>query len=103
MLLGTIVILFSISCNRQKGIDQAKIEIQKYFTVKYGSLFNIDSIEKDYNPDMFHEQWGFKVWIVDTSGMKIGPVFMQENEVQGWITFKGSDILEEYQKARQKY
>jgi hypothetical protein len=95
-------ILFTFSCSSYMKKDEAKVEIQQYLDNHYNKLFKIDKIDKDYNPDMFHEQWGFKVWLTDENKTSFGPVFFEKNEYQhGWITYKGSDINKEYQKAIQ--
>jgi hypothetical protein len=92
--------ILHLSCKKKMKIDEARVEIERYLDKEFRNSFNIDSIAKDYNPDMFHEQWGYKVWLIDTSKIVFGPVFIEDNEVQGWIVYKGSDIAKEYQKAK---
>ncbi len=93
--------LFFISCGNKMGIDQGRIEIQAYLNEKYNYLFIIEKIEKGYNPDLFKEQWGFKVWLSDTSQIKFGPISFEKSEYQnGWITYGGYDLDMEYQKAK---
>ena len=99
-----VLIFLLLSCGRNMGIDQGRKEIQEYLYLKYKKLFKIEKIEKiekGYNPDLFHEQLGFKIWLSDTMQIKFGPIFFEKNEVQhGWITYGGSNIVKEYKEAQ---
>lgn len=91
-----------ISCS-EMPVSQARNEIQEYLMREHKSRFRVDSIEKNYSKDLFHQQTGFKVWLNDNAGVQFGPVFFQKNKhAGGWITYMGSDIEELYQVELQK-
>src|SRR5262245_29349515 len=75
-----------------------KPKIQNFIDTKYGKKFKVIQVTKDYNPDLFHEPWGYSIILEDTSGIRFGNVLVEDNKVQGWITFGGTDIEAEYQK-----
>ncbi len=90
------------SCSRV-SISQAKTEIQEYLSQEHQGRFKVDSIEKNYSKDLFHQQTGFKVWLNDNSGVQFGPVYFEKNKHLGrWITYMGSDIEELYRVELQK-
>lgn len=87
------------SCD-STSIPEAKTQIQRYLDVNYSNEFVIDSIVKNYSKDLFHQQTGFKVWLVDSEHIRFGPIFFQRNTLRKWITYMGSDIEKEYQTAQ---
>ena len=48
--------ILHLSCKKKMKIDQARVEIERYLDKEFGNSFNINSIAKDYNPDMFHDR-----------------------------------------------
>jgi len=102
-VLYSLILFVLVACSSVETppIDQASQEIQEYLDSNFSRKFKISKIDKDYNPDMFHEQWGFKVWLIDTKGVKFGPVFFEKNKHQhAWLTYGGSDIEKEYHEAQ---
>lgn len=81
--------------------EEVKPMIQHFLDVEYGSRFRIVEVRKDHNPDLFKEPWGYALVLEDVHGVKFGNVRVQDNEVQGWITFGGTDVEAEYRKALQ--
>lgn len=99
VLLG-LSIIFPF-CKKKIALPEARHEIQSYLNEYYNNSFKITKVEPDYNPDLFHEQWGYKAWLVDSAGITFGPVFFEYNKYQkGWITYGGSNIRKQYEEAK---
>ncbi len=80
--------------------DDVEPEIQRFIDEEYGNRFRIVNVTKDHNPDLFKEPWGYSLTLEDIHGVEFGNVYVQDNEVQGWITFGGTDVEAEYRKAQ---
>ena len=101
-IFTVIILLLGIAlCNLYyiPSPEKVKPKIQKFINQEYCNQFKVLDVEKSYNPDLFKEPVGYSVLLEDKNGIKFGKIYIQDNEVQGWITFKGSDIAAEYNKA----
>jgi hypothetical protein len=80
--------------------DKAKPLIQSFLDKDYDSRFQIITIEKNYSQDIFQQPIGYKLTLSDTNKIEFGKVYIQFNKFQkGWITYGGTDIEKEYEKA----
>ena len=79
--------------------EKAKPQIQAFLDKNYNNKFKIIKIEKDYSPDLFHQPWGYKLTLSDTSNIEFGNILIEFNKYQNnWITYGGTDIEKEYLK-----
>ncbi|MBS0645996.1 MAG: hypothetical protein JSR97_05345 [Verrucomicrobia bacterium] len=98
----SIAMLF-ISCEHKMNLETGTSEIKAFLKNQYGNIFQVDSICKDFSQDLFKQQMGFKVWLKDSQSIRFGPIFFEKNKYQGgWITYGGTDIINEYEKAKSK-
>ena len=102
MVFGLLSCILSCDNSDNMPIPRARIEMQEYLDSSYQRKFRINKIEKNYSKDFIHEQTGFKVWLEDSFAIKFGPIYIEKNEVQGWTTYMGSNIEDEYKNAKQK-
>lgn len=80
--------------------ENVQPQIQTFINNEYGSRFRVATVTKDYSPDLFKTPWGYSVILEDTNGLKFGNVYVQDNEIQGWITYGGTDVEAEYRNVR---
>jgi hypothetical protein len=101
-MIWLLLVAGTASCSRI-SVSQAEIGIQEYLNQEHQGRFKVDSIEKNYSKDLFHQQTGFKAWLTDNSGVQFGPIYFQKNKsLRKWITYMGSGIEELYRLEVQK-
>ena len=104
IIIGIIVLMISIPYLGIYYITPtifAKSDIQQFLNDTYDGKFEINKISIQYSPDLFHQPTGYSLVLKDSLGVVFNSVYIQRasNEV-GWRTYMGTDILEEYIRAK---
>ena len=80
-----------------------KSDIEKYINENHNhnQKFEIVEIKIEYSYDLFHQPTGYSIILEDKNGLKFSNIFLQNNSAKGkWITYMGTDIENEYLKAK---
>lgn len=100
IIFMSFVIIY-LSLYVMKPSFMVKEDIQEFLDKKYDSQFKVVGLKASYSPDFLHQAEGYELVLQDSNGVQFTNVFIQKNAAQNnWLLFRGTNIMEEYNKAK---